>query len=103
MIPAANVLDLHLDPEVIRAVEEGSFSVWEVSTVEQGIELLTGVPAGTWDEGSGWSDDGIYGRCQHRLEEMVRLLRLAGKPDEKVADENQEETDDGGDEDHTDH
>jgi predicted ATP-dependent protease len=103
MIPAANVPDLHLDQEVIRAVEEGTFWVWEVSTVEQGIELLTGVPAGTWDEESGWSDDSIYGRCQRRLEEMVRLLRLAGKPDDKGSAENQEETDNGSDEDHVDH
>jgi predicted ATP-dependent protease len=99
MIPAANVPDLHLDQEVIHAVEEGTFFVWEVSTVEQGIELLTGVPAGTWDDKSGWSDDSIYGRCQSRLEEMVRLLRLAGKSDEKASAENREE-EDGGDEDH---
>jgi len=99
MIPAANVPDLHLDQEVISAVEDGTFSVWEVATVEQGIELLTGIPAGTWDEESGWSDDSIYGRCQSRLEEMVRLLRRAGKADDKVSNENSE--DDGrGDEDH---
>ena len=57
----------------------------------------------TWDEESGWSDDSIYGRCQSRLEEMVRLLRLAGKPDEKGSADNQEETDDGSDGDHVDH
>jgi len=102
MIPAANVPDLHLDQEVIRAVGEGSFAVWEVSTVEQGIELLTGVPAGTWDDESGWSEDSIYGRCQQRLEEMVRLYRQAGKVDGKSPTENQEEPI-GGDEDHVNH
>jgi predicted ATP-dependent protease len=102
MIPAANVPDLQLDQDVIRAVEEGTFSVWEISTVEQGVELLTGMPAGTWDEEDGWSGDSIYGRCQQRLEEMVRLLRQAGKVDGKPWAENQEGAD-GGDGDHVDH
>lgn len=46
VIPSANLADLMLDREVVEAVAEGRFHVWAVDNVDQGIELLTGVPAG---------------------------------------------------------
>ncbi|HSN56669.1 MAG TPA: ATP-binding protein [Candidatus Sulfomarinibacteraceae bacterium] len=81
MIPASNVGDLHLAPEVVEAVAEERFSIWSVETVEDGVELLTGVAAGEWSDDEGWSDDSVYGRCERRLEEMVRLLRRSTKGD----------------------
>ncbi|MER3410077.1 MAG: ATP-dependent protease [Thermoleophilia bacterium] len=45
VVPAANVRHLMLDEEVVEAVREGRFHVWAVSTVDEGIELLTGRPA----------------------------------------------------------
>jgi len=79
LIPATNVADLHLDPEVAAAVEEGRFHVWAVERIEEGIELLTGVPAGARGEDGAWTPDSVYARCQERLDEMVRLLKNAGK------------------------
>ncbi|NOZ78607.1 MAG: AAA family ATPase [Acidobacteria bacterium] len=78
MIPVANVPDLQLNGPVVDAVEQGRFHVWSVTSVEEGIELLTGVPAGHQD-GDRWTPGSVYGRCQARLEEMARLLRKAGK------------------------
>ncbi len=78
MIPATNVPDLQLDHRVVEAVEAGQFHIWAVQTVDEGIELLTGVPAGEWD-GERWTPESVYGRCQTRLEEMARLLSKAGK------------------------
>ena len=46
LIPRDNVRHLMLKDEVVQAVEEGKFHVWAVDNVEQGIELLTGMPAG---------------------------------------------------------
>ncbi len=82
MIPSSNVGDLHLDPQVVEAVEAGRFHVWAVERVEEGIELLTGVPAGEWDEAEGWTPGSVYARCQERLETMVRRLKEAGKKGE---------------------
>jgi len=45
IVPAANVRHLMLSDEVVAAVREGRFHVWAVSTVDEGIELLTGRPA----------------------------------------------------------
>ncbi len=78
MIPADNVADLQLAPEVVQAVEEGRFHVWSVRTVEEGIEHLTGMPAGEPLE-EGWTPDSVFDRCQRRLDEMSRLMRQAGK------------------------
>ena len=46
VIPAANVRNLALHPEVIAAVREGQFAVYPVRTLEEGLALLTGMPAG---------------------------------------------------------
>lgn len=46
MIPVQNVKNLHLSDEVIDAVKEGKFHIYAVSTIDEGIEILTGVPAG---------------------------------------------------------
>ena len=46
MIPAANVRHLMLKEEVREAAEAGTFKIWAVTTIAEGIEILTGVPAG---------------------------------------------------------
>ena len=79
MIPDANVNDLHLTREVREAVADGRFHVWAVDTVESGLELLTGLPAGSWADEAWAPGDGVYARCQERLEEMARQMRNAGK------------------------
>ena len=46
MIPKQNIVNLNLNDEVIEAVKDGKFHIYAVSTVDEGIEILTGVPAG---------------------------------------------------------
>lgn len=46
IIPIQNVRNLHLSDEIINSVKEGKFHVYAVSTLDEGIEILTGVPAG---------------------------------------------------------
>ena len=46
IIPIQNVKNLHLSDEIINAVKEGKFHIYAVSTIDEGIEILTGVPAG---------------------------------------------------------
>ncbi len=80
LIPAANVADLQLSSEVVEAVGAGSFHIWAVDSIEDGIELLSGTVAGVWKEGFGWRPKAsVFGACQDRLDEMVSLMRLAAK------------------------
>ena len=50
MIPVQNKKNLNLNDEVVEAVKEGKFHVYAVSTIDEGIEILTGVPAGKADK-----------------------------------------------------
>ncbi|MEX2315475.1 MAG: ATP-binding protein [Thermomicrobiales bacterium] len=71
IIPATNVQNLMLKDDVVAAVRAGEFHVWAVRTIDEGIELLTGRPAGQRDE-HGQFPEG----CVHRLVEE-RLRRYA--------------------------
>lgn len=50
MIPKQNIHNLNLSTEVAEAVKSGLFHIYAISTIEEGIEILTGVPAGKKDE-----------------------------------------------------
>jgi predicted ATP-dependent protease len=67
MIPKANVPDLMLRQEVVKAVKEGKFHIYSVDSIEEGIEILTGMPAGKP------SKDGSYpgGTLFHLVEEKL--------------------------------
>ena len=49
IIPKQNIQNLNLDDEVVNAVKNGKFHIYAVSTIDEGIEILTGVPAGRKD------------------------------------------------------
>ncbi len=50
MIPVQNIDNLQLSDEIIEAVKNKQFHIYSVSTIEEGIEVLTGVPAGKKDK-----------------------------------------------------
>lgn len=50
IIPQQNVRNLHLSDEIIEAVKEENFHIYAITNVEEGIEILTGVPAGKRDK-----------------------------------------------------
>ena len=75
LVPASNVQHLMLRADVVQAVKEGTFQVYPVSTVSEGIELLTGTSAGvapaTADNGPVPDPTTVYGRIFRRLETWV--------------------------------
>ncbi len=72
MIPATNIVNLTLRPDVVEAVAQGRFHLWSVSTVEEGLELLTGLPAGERSPSGSYSPASIFGRVTEALEQMRR-------------------------------
>lgn len=68
VVPASNVGDLMLDEEVIEAVRAGRFHVWAVENVDQGIELLTGVPAGEPQSDGSYPPGTIHALVAERLQ-----------------------------------
>lgn len=75
MIPQANIHHLTLRPEVRQAVADGDFNVWAVSTIEEGIELLTGVPAGERGDDGAFPPDTIYHRVEDRLDAYAEEVK----------------------------
>ena len=75
MIPRSNERHLMLRDEVIEAVEAGRFHIWSVESIDQGVELLTGVSAGQRQEDGSYPADTVNFRVERRLKEMQELLR----------------------------
>jgi lon-related putative ATP-dependent protease len=80
-MPAANVPHLMLSDEVVRAVEEGRFHVWALRTIDEGIELLTGVPAGERDADGAYPPGSVHRRAQDRLRQYGERLTALGQAD----------------------
>jgi lon-related putative ATP-dependent protease len=79
ILPVANVANLMLRPDVVDAVAEGKFHIWPVATVDEGIELLTGVPAGERDADGGYAADTVNGRVDARLRKLAQDLQNFGR------------------------
>lgn len=74
MIPRTNVRNLMLSRKVIDAVKEGSFNVWAVSSIDEGIEVLTGVEAGILRADGTWSPGSINDLVQKKLIELGKVI-----------------------------
>lgn len=82
VIPESNVRNLVLRDDVIAAIADGQFFIWPISTVEEGVELLLGEPAGTPSEPDDagalrYPERTVYGRIERRI---ARLRQLAAPP-----------------------
>lgn len=74
LIPAQNVDNLNLRQDVIDAVREGKFHIYAVRTVDEGIELLTGMPAGEPVDGR-FPEGTVNYRVAQRLEELAHIVQ----------------------------
>ncbi|MBN1249233.1 MAG: AAA family ATPase [Anaerolineae bacterium] len=75
LIPAFNVKHLMLRQDVVEAVSEGKFSIYAVEHIDQGIELLTGLSAGTLDVEGNYPEGTINYLVQARLKAMAERRR----------------------------
>jgi len=75
VIPEKNVEDLMLDDDVVEAVRAKKFHIYPITTVEEGIELLSGIPAGQPDKAGAYPDGTVYGLVARRLDEIARTVQ----------------------------
>lgn len=75
MIPKSNVRNLMLKEEVVEAVREGRFHIWPVSTIDEGIEVLTGVEAGKRNSDGMYPPGTINAMVQERLLKMAETIK----------------------------
>ena len=81
IVPRDNLKHLVLDDEVAAAVAAGQFHIYGVATVDEGIEVLTGVPAGEWQKDGGYPAGTVHARVEERLHEMAQAVREFGRGD----------------------
>ncbi|MEX2648689.1 MAG: S16 family serine protease [Alphaproteobacteria bacterium] len=74
LIPASNQRYLTLREEMTAAVAEGRFHIFSAATVDDAVELLTGMKAGTPDAEGRFPKDCVYGRVYAQLEAFDRSL-----------------------------
>ena len=72
LIPASNIKHLMLRHDVVKAVEAGKFHVYPVETVDQGLKILTGLPAGTQDATGEYPEGSVNHAVQLRLTELAQ-------------------------------
>ncbi len=91
LIPASNVKHLMLRSDVVDACKAGRFQIFPVETIDDGIALLTGVPAGEADAEGGFPAETINGRVAARLDAFAAAIRkyavaVKAAPDENAGD-----------------
>lgn len=88
IIPRRNLNNLMLDEEIIDKVREGSFHIWAIDNVDQGIEILMGRKAGELEPNGDFTKDSVHYLVNRRLQEwgefrrrekMRRLNRATGR------------------------
>ena len=75
MIPKLNIQNLNLSDEVVEAVKERKFHIYAISTIEQGIEILTGVPAGKKDLNGRFPAGSVNYLAYEKLKKYAKVSR----------------------------
>jgi len=83
LIPTSNVQHLMLRQDVVNAVREGQFHVYAVDTIDRGIEILTGVPAGEKDEEGNYPRGSINYQVAKRLAQMAERSKRFGEAEKE--------------------
>jgi lon-related putative ATP-dependent protease len=77
MIPASNVKNLMLRPDVIESVKNGKFHIYKAKTIQEGIEVLLGKPAGNPNASNQYPEGSVFGAVQAKLK---RFYEQANRP-----------------------
>ncbi|MBI1910484.1 MAG: AAA family ATPase [Deltaproteobacteria bacterium] len=94
IIPKRNVRNLMLRKEVIEAVKEGQFSIYPISMVDEGFEILTGVEIGERDSQGNFTEGTASYLVEKKLYGLAKSLKEFGRPQPEkkaLADENRKE------------
>lgn len=72
IIPKQNIQNLMLSDEVSKAIEEGKFRVWAIGNIDEGIEILTGIPAGKRNSRGNFPKGTVYYKVNKRLKDLAK-------------------------------
>lgn len=89
IIPEKNIRNLMLKQEVVDAVKDGQFHIWPVSTIEEGIEILSGIKAGNLQTDGTYEDGTLFRSVDERLQEIADIVRDFLKKEKEENKENE--------------
>ena len=75
MIPIQNIDNLQLSDDIIKSVKNGLFHIYAVSTIEEGIEVLTGVPAGKKDKDGHFPAGTVNYLAYEKLKKYAKICK----------------------------
>ena len=81
MIPAQNVQNLMLRPDVVDAVKDGKFRIFAIETIDEGIEILTGIPAGGRKDDGTFPEGTVHGLVDRELARLAKAAKDAAAED----------------------
>ncbi|HXW53191.1 MAG TPA: AAA family ATPase [Myxococcota bacterium] len=77
IIPSANIERLMLRQDVVLASKRGQFNIYAVSTLDEALALLTGLPAGARDSEGNFPKDSVYGKAEAALQRFAEKAKKA--------------------------
>ncbi|MHC4942392.1 MAG: Lon protease family protein [Planctomycetota bacterium] len=90
LIPRSNAGDLMLRDDIVKASEAGEFHVYAVDTVQEALEVLTGMPAGTRDEDGPYPEDTLLGIAVARARDYwIKASQPPGSRSRNLLDKNE--------------
>ncbi len=75
IIPATNIINLMLREDVVEAARAGLFHIWPITSINEGLALLTGIPAGAPDERGEYPPGTVHHTVKMRLLELATELK----------------------------
>ena len=84
IIPAKNVRNLMLKQELVDSVKEGRFHIWPITTVEEGVEILTGLGAGVLQPDASYPEGTFFRKVDERLVELAEIVRRFGEKEDEA-------------------
>ena len=82
LIPQSNVQHLMLRQDVIDACKAGKFAIYPIATINEGMNLLTGIGAGEREPCGDYPMGSINRRVEDRLRSFANIRRSFGRPDQ---------------------
>jgi lon-related putative ATP-dependent protease len=95
ILPESNVSNLMLKESVVEAIRQGRFHLWPVKTIDEGIEVLTGVNAGERLSDGSFEPGSVNALVDKRLREMAEALQRFGKEDSQKAEKTEQNNEAG--------
>ncbi len=74
IIPKSNIENLMLKPNIVQTIKEGKFQIWAIETIDEGIEILTGRPAGKLLKNGSYTKNSVHYLVDQRIVQLNKNI-----------------------------